>query len=103
LADRYRRRVRNRVKKRDSASELPAVLTAKEAAALLGIAPRTVMRACQRGAVPGAFMFANAWAIPRSGVAALQAAMRPELATRTEKGRVRQRRPYLLLGGATAG
>jgi excisionase family DNA binding protein len=73
-------------------------LTAKEAAALLSVHPKTVQRACRRGLIR-AELAGGTWLIARVGLEeALQGALRdapalrPELVERTNKGRPRKRR-----------
>ncbi|MGH9883895.1 MAG: helix-turn-helix domain-containing protein [bacterium] len=73
-------------------------ITAREAAALLSVHPKTVQRACKRGAIR-AQLLGGTWLIPRVGLEeALQGALRdapalrPELLERTNKGQPRKRR-----------
>lgn len=73
-------------------------ITAREAAALLQVHPKTVQRACRRGLLR-AELLSGTWLIARGGLEeALQGplrnapALRPELFDRTEKGMPRKRR-----------
>ena len=73
-------------------------ITAREAAQLLSVHPKTVQRACRRGVIR-AELLSGTWLIARVGLEeALQGvlrdapALRPELINRTNKGRPRKRR-----------
>ena len=75
-------------------------VTTREAARKLGLDPRTIMRACRRGVLPGAELLGMGWVIPRASLDAARSTLRGELAKRTEKGRLRQRRQPFLRGAA---
>jgi excisionase family DNA binding protein len=83
-------------------------ITAREAAQLLSVHPKTVQRACRRGVIR-AELLSGTWLIARVGLEeALQGvlrdapALRPELIDRTNKGRPRKRRASMRSSRTTA-
>lgn len=74
-------------------------ITAREAATLLSVHPKTVQRACRRGLIQAEQPDGMRWLIARAGLEeALQGALRnapalrPELLSETTKGKPRKRR-----------
>jgi excisionase family DNA binding protein len=74
-------------------------ITAREAAGLLSVHPKTVQRACRRGLLHAERADGGGWLIARAGLMqALQGplrnapAFRPELLGETTKGKPRRRR-----------
>ena len=83
-------------------------LTAREAAEMLSVHPKTMQRACRRGLIR-AELSAGTWLISREGLEeALRGslrgapALRPELVERTNKGEPRKRRASMRNGETTA-
>jgi excisionase family DNA binding protein len=72
-------------------------ITPIEAAELLQLHPKTVERACRRGALP-AQRLAGRWVIARADVEAARSKLRPRLAMQTYRGHQRQRRQRFLEG-----